>query len=365
MIPFLDLKTINAPYMEEMSRVANRVIESGWYIMGKEVGAFESQFAEYCGVKHAIGVASGLDALQLIFRAYKEMGVMKEGDEVIVPANTYIASILAVSENGLVPVLVEPDMESYNIDPDLIEAKITPKTRAILAVHLYGQSADMSRINAIAKKHNLKVVEDAAQAHGATHRQKRVGALGDAAGFSFYPGKNLGALGDGGAVTTGDDLLAETIWTLRNYGSEKKYHNLYKGLNSRLDEIQAAMLSVKLPHLDAANARRDDIAQTYFHEVGNPEIVLPKVMPGNGHVWHLFVVRCKEREVLQRYLSEHGIGTMIHYPIPPHKQQAYREFANQSLPLTEKIHEEVLSIPLHERLREEEVERIIDALNSF
>ncbi len=365
MIPFLDLKTINAPYMEEMSRAANRVIESGWYILGKEVGAFESQFAEYCGVKHAIGVASGLDALQLIFRAYKEMGVMKEGDEVIVPANTYIASILAVSENGLVPVLVEPDMESYTIDPDLIEAKITSKTRAILAVHLYGQSADMSRINMVAKRYNLKVVEDAAQAHGATHRKNRVGALGDAAGFSFYPGKNLGALGDGGAVTTGDDLLAETILTLRNYGSEKKYHNLYKGLNSRLDEIQAAMLSVKLPRLDAANARRDDIAQTYLHEVGNPEIVLPRVMPGNRHVWHLFVVRCKEREVLQRYLSEHGIGTMIHYPIPPHKQQAYREFANLSLPLTEKIHEEVLSIPLHERLTEEEVERIIDALNSF
>lgn len=365
MITFLDLKSINAPYMEEMTRAASRVIESGWYILGKEVGAFELQFSEYCGVKHAIGVASGLDALKLIFRAYIEMGVMKKGDEVIVPANTYIASILAASENGLVPVFVEPDMESYNIDPELIEAKITPKTRAILAVHLYGQSADMSRINVIARQYNLKVVEDAAQAHGATHRNKRVGSLADAAGFSFYPGKNLGALGDGGAVTTGDDLLAETVWTLRNYGSEKKYHNLYKGFNSRLDEMQAAMLSVKLPHLDAANARRNDIAQLYLDEIENPEIVLPRIMPGNRHVWHLFTVRCKNRDVLQRYLSGQGISTMIHYPIPPHKQRAYREFANLSLPLTEKIHKEILSIPLHERLKEEEIGWIIDALNSF
>ncbi|RUM63669.1 MAG: aminotransferase [Sulfurospirillum sp.] len=365
MIAFLDLASINAPYMEEMKEAANRVIESGWYILGKEVGAFESQFAEYCGVKHAIGVASGLDALHLIFRGYKEMGVMKEGDEVIVPANTYIASILAVSENGLVPVFTEPSLESYNIDPDQIELKITPKTKAILAVHLYGQSADMRRINAIAAKHGLKVIEDGAQAHGAMHHGKRVGALGDAAGFSFYPGKNLGALGDGGAVTTDDDLLSETICTLRNYGSEKKYHNLYKGVNSRLDELQAAVLSVKLPYLDAANARRHEIARRYLDEVDNPRIILPEVMPDNRHVWHLFVVRCREREVLQRYLAEQEIGTMIHYPIPPHKQRAYREYAKLSLPLTEQIHEEVLSIPLHERLTQEEVTRIVAALNSF
>ncbi len=365
MIPFLDLGQINAPYNEVLTEVARRVIESGWYILGKEVEAFEKAFAAYCGTEEAVGVASGLDALSLIFLAYKEMGVLKEGDAVIVPANTYIASILAISENGLVPVLVDPQLESYNLDPLKVEAHISPKTRAILAVHLYGQSADMAPLRKIAQKYDLKLIEDGAQAHGARYGGKRVGGLGDAAGFSFYPGKNLGALGDGGAVTTDDRDLAEVIRTLRNYGSAKKYENRYKGRNSRLDEIQAAMLSVKLPFLDANNVRRGEIAARYLDEVQNEKLVLPQVMEGNSHVWHLFVVRSKAREALQRHLYERKIGTMIHYPIPPHQQEAYREWHGRAFPITEQIHREVLSIPLHEALQESEVETIIAALNDF
>jgi dTDP-4-amino-4,6-dideoxygalactose transaminase len=365
MILFLDLKSINAPYMEAMRNASKRVIESGWYILGKEVENFEKAFADYCETEYAIGVASGLDALSLIFRAYKEMGVLEEGDEVIVPANTYIASILAVSENGLKPVFAEPDIETYNIDPAEIEAKITEKTKAILAVHLYGQSADMQRIYELAKKYNLKVIEDGAQAHGARHHGKRVGTLGDAAGFSFYPGKNLGALGDGGAVTTNDAALAESVRVLRNYGSAKKYYNLYKGVNSRLDEIQAAFLSLKLPYLDQNNAKRTEIAAKYLEKINNPKLILPVQKSENDHVWHLFVIRSREREKLQNYLHNKGIATMIHYPVPPHKQEAYREYAGLALPLTEQIHREVLSIPLHEMLKEEEVEKIITALNGF
>ena len=365
MIPFLDLKTINAPYMKAFSQAATRVIESGWYILGKEVNAFEDAFAEYCESRYAVGVASGLDALVLIFRAYKEMGVLKEGDEVIVPANTYIASILAVSENGLTPVFVEPDLDTYNLDPQKIEEVITPRTKAILAVHLYGQSANMREIGKIAKKYDLKVVEDGAQAHGARHFGKRVGSLGDAAGFSFYPGKNLGALGDGGAVTTDDLALAETVRILRNYGSGRKYENRYKGLNSRLDEIQAAFLSVKLPYLDANNAKRAEIAKEYLRRIDNEKLVLPVVEEGNEHVWHLFVVRTKERDALQKHLEQRGIATMIHYPIPPHKQDAYREYGGLHLFLTEQIHHEILSIPLHEMLGKKEVEEIISALQDF
>ncbi len=365
MIPFLDLKRINARYAPGLEAAAKRVIESGWYIRGEAVERFEREFAAYCGSKYAVGVASGLDALTLIFRAYKALGVLKEGDEVIVPANTYIASILAVSANGLRPVLVEPDPQTYNLDPNRVEEKISPKTRAILAVHLYGQCADMGALHEVAKRYGLKLIEDAAQAHGAKHFGVKAGTLGDAAGFSFYPGKNLGALGDGGAVTTDDTELAETVRILGNYGSAKKYENRYKGYNSRLDEIQAAFLSVKLAALDEVVARRNAIATYYLEKINNDKLVLPVVGEGNEHVWHLFVVRTKEREALQRFLSDRGIGTMIHYPIPPHKQEAYREWADISLPLTEQIHREVLSIPLYEVLEAEEIETIVTALNGF
>ncbi len=365
MISFLDLKAINAQYQKELVEASKRVIESGWYILGTEVETFENSFASYCDSKHAIGVASGLDALILIFRAYKELGILAENDEVIVPANTYIASILAISENNLTPILVEPDLNSYNIDPKKIEEKITAKTKAILAVHLYGQSANMTAINQIAKKYNLKVIEDAAQAHGATHFGKKVGSLGDACGFSFYPGKNLGALGDGGAITTDDKNLATTIMALRNYGSHKKYENRYRGLNSRLDEMQAAILSVKLKYLDESNKKRGHVAKTYLKEIKNPKITLPKIMPNNQHVWHLFVVRTKEREALQKHLFKNGIQSMIHYPIPPHKQVAYKMFESLNLPITESIHDEVLSLPMHECLSDKDVATIIEVINDF
>ncbi|HIP59726.1 MAG TPA: DegT/DnrJ/EryC1/StrS family aminotransferase [Campylobacterales bacterium] len=365
MIKFLDLKAINDQYQEELIEASKRVIESGWYILGTEVETFEKSFASYCDSKYAIGVASGLDALILIFRAYKEMGILADGDEVIVPANTYIASILAISENNLAPIIVEPDINSYNIDPKKIEEKITAKTKAILAVYLYGQSANMTAINQIAKKYNLKVIEDAAQAHGATHFSKKVGSLGDACGFSFYPGKNLGALGDGGAITTDDENLATTIRALRNYGSHKKYENQYRGLNSRLDEMQAAMLSVKLKYLDISNAKRAQVAKAYLTGIKNHKIILPQIMPNNQHVWHLFVIKTSEREKLQTYLSKNGIQSMIHYPIPPHKQEAYKEFKSLHLPITESIHDEVLSLPMHECLSDKDLTTIIKVINDF
>ncbi len=365
MIPFLDLAEINRPYRDALREAAERVIASGWYILGEEAARFEKAFADYCGTAHAVGVSSGLSALELIFRAYREMGMMEEGDEVIVPANTYIASILAVSANRLVPVPVEPDEETMNIDPDRIAAAITSKTRAILAVHLYGRSADMPAIREIARRHRLRVVEDGAQAHGAACGGVRVGALGDACGFSFYPGKNLGALGDGGAVTTDDDDLAETVRVLRNYGSERKYYNRYKGENARLDEIQAAFLSCKLPMLDACNARRREIADYYLSHIDNPAVRLPAEAPQGASVWHLFVVRSGDRERLQAYLAEEGIATMIHYPVPPHRQEAYREWSGMVLPVTERIHREVLSIPLHERLRDEDAAYIAERLNRY
>jgi len=363
MIPFLDLKKINAQYREELIEACTKVIDSGWYIQGSEHKEFEKEFAQYCGSKYAIGVANGLDALVLILRAYKEMGIMNDGDEVIVPSNTYIASILAISENNLVPVLVEPDINTYNINPSLIEEKITNKTKAIMPVHLYGQTCQMDAINKIATKYNLKVIEDSAQSHGAYFKDKRCGNLGDAGGFSFYPGKNLGALGDGGAVTTNDKELATAIRALGNYGSAKKYENIYKGTNSRLDEIQAAMLRVKLKHLDEEIEKRKEIASYYLENIKNDNVILPII--ATDSVWHLFVIRTRKRQELQKYLLDNGIQTLIHYPLPPHKQRAYSEWNDESFPISEQIHSEVLSLPISGVQRIEDTKKIINILNSF
>lgn len=368
MIPFLDLKAINAQYREELIDASTRVINSGWYIQGAEVKAFEQAFAGYCGTKHCIGVANGLDALILILSAYKELGKLKEGDEVIVPANTYIASILAVSENRLKPILVEPDERTYNINPTLIEQAITPNTKAIMAVHLYGQLADMHTINDIAKKYDLLVIEDSAQAHGAMIDGRKAGNWGHASGFSFYPGKNLGALGDAGAVTTNDDELAQVIRALGNYGSLKKYENFYQGVNSRLDEMQAAILRVKLKHLDAETQRRQEIAQSYAVGIDNNAITLPilphLLLPFN-HVFHLFVIRTQQREKLQTHLTEQGVETLIHYPIPPHQQQAYISWNTQCYPLTEAIHQQVISLPISPVMSDEQAQQVIAACNTF
>ena len=370
MIPFLDLKAINAQYREALIEAASRVIDSGWYILGNEVEQFEAAFAQYCETEYCLGVANGLDALVLILRAYKELGIMAEGDEVIVPANTYIASILAITENGLKPVLVEPDADTYNLNPALIEQHITGKTRAILTVHLYGQVTGMDEINAIAKKHNLKVIEDCAQAHGALYKGKKVGSLGDAAGYSFYPGKNLGALGDAGAITTSDAELANTIKALRNYGSHEKYKNLYRGVNSRLDEIQAAMLRVKLKYLDGETKRRQSIAFSYTHGITNSMIRLPlentRTMDNiQDHVFHLYVVQCDDRLQLQQHLQKHGIASLIHYPIAPHKQQAYLHWSEISLPVTEAMHDSVLSLPISPVMSDDEVGQVIKACNTY
>lgn len=365
MIPFLDLKGINAQYRQELIDACIDVIDSGWYIQGKNTKAFEEEFAQYCGVRHCIGVANGLDALTLIFRAYKEMGIMKDGDEVIVPANTYIASILSITENNLVPVLVEPSIETYLIDPKKIEEKITSKTKAILPVHLYGQICDMNAINAIAEKYALKVIEDSAQSHGAYYGDKRSGNLGDASGFSFYPGKNLGALGDGGAVTTNDEALANIIKALGNYGSHQKYENLYQGVNSRLDEIQAAMLRVKLHHLDSEILHRRAIAGQYLQNIKNPKLLLPVLNNPENHVWHLFVIRTEDRNRLQNYLLKHSVQTLIHYPIPPHQQNAYKEWNAQHYPITEQIHREVLSLPISGIQNDDVTNTIIRILNDY
>lgn len=371
MIPFLDLKQINAQYRTELIDACTRVIDSGWYIQGNEHKKFEKEFAEYCGTKYAIGVANGLDALILILRAYKEMGIMNDGDEVIVPSNTYIASILAISENNLVPVLVEPNINTYLLDSNKIEEKISSKTKAILPVHLYGQTCEMNSINDIAKKYNLKVIEDSAQSHGAYFKDKRSGNLGDASGFSFYPGKNLGALGDGGAVTTNDDELAQTIRALGNYGSHKKYENLYKGVNSRLDEMQAAMLRVKLRYLDNEVEKRRAVASYYIENITNPNITLPiqnsklNIQNYKNHVWHLFVTRTDKRDALQKYLLDNGIQTLIHYPLAPHKQEAYKEWKNESFPISEQIHDEVLSLPISGIQSLEDTKKIVKVLNEF
>jgi len=365
MIPFLDLKKLNAQYRNELIEACTRVIDSGWYILGKEVEEFEKEFANYCGTKYAIGVGNGLDALTLILRAYKELGIFSDGDEVIVPANTYIATILAITNNNLIPVLVEPDIDTYLIDPDKIEENITSKTKAIMVVHLYGQTCEMDKINDIAKKYNLKVIEDSAQSHGAYYKDKRSGNLADASGFSFYPGKNLGALGDAGAITTNDGQLTEVLKALRNYGSHKKYENIYKGVNSRLDEIQAAILRVKLKYLDEEIERRRKIARFYLKNIKNDNVILPKVREDSNHVWHLFVIRTEKRDKLQKYLLDKGIHTLIHYPIPPHKQIAYKEWNDRSYPITEKISKEVLSLPISGVLTLEEAEKVIEAINEF
>lgn len=370
MIKFLDLKIINQTFEAAFQEKMNQFLKNGWYILGNEVKQFEESFATFCGAKHCIGVGNGLDALVLIFKAYIQLGKLQKGDEVIVPANTYIASVLAILEADLVPVLVEPKLETYNINPEAIEGKITSKTKAVLAVHLYGQLAEMDAINAIATKHNLLVIEDAAQAHGAEWITIRAGNFANAAGFSFYPGKNLGALGDAGAITTNDDALAEVLYQLRNYGSKVKYENEIIGVNSRLDELQASFLNIKLKQLDAENEIRRSIARRYLLEIKNDKIILPiwslqGTKQSQNHVFHLFVIRTSNRTGLQSYLYENGIETMIHYPIPPHKQKAFSNWNNLSFPITEKIHNEVLSIPLNSCLSTAEVDYIISKLNEY
>ena len=366
MIKFLDLKKINEPYESAFQEKLKSVLTSGWYILGSEVAGFETSFAQYCGAKYCIGTGNGLDALVLIFKGYIELGKLQKGDEVIVPANTYIASILAILQADLVPVLVEPKIETYNINPDLIEDKLTSKTKVILAVHLYGQLADMDAINTIAAQYNLIVVEDAAQAHGARSNEtsKEINQQ-SAIAYSFYPGKNLGALGDGGAVVTNDAELANVIQSLRNYGSKTKYYNDYIGINSRLDELQAAFLSVKLPNLDSDNDKRRSIARRYISKIKNDKFVLPFHDNSKNHVFHLFVVRTNHRNELQNYLLENDIQTVIHYPIAPHKQKALSAFNYLSFPIAEKIHDEVLSLPISPVMTFDEVDYIIEIMNKF
>jgi len=379
MIKFLDLQKINAQYSEELKQAASEVIDSGWYLLGERVDQFEKNLAEYIGSKHAIGVANGLDALRLILKAYIEMGIMQEGDEVIVPANTYIASILAITDNRLKPVLVEPDINTYNLDISLIEENITERTKAIMVVHLYGRVCWSEELDRIGKKYNLKIIEDNAQAIGAIYshpnraerktqnvvRDRKTGSLGDAAGFSFYPGKNLGALGDGGAVTTDDDELAKVVRALANYGSGEKYVFDYQGLNSRVDEIQAAFLNIKLKYLDTENQRRREIAQYYLDNIINPDIILPNSDFSLSHVWHLFVIRTKHRDKFQKYLTENDIQTLIHYPTPPHKQNAYKNWSNLEFPITEEIHSEVLSLPISPILSDKELKKVVVFINKF
>ena len=366
MIHFLNLKKLNQPFEVAFQKKMKQFLEGGWYILGNEVKQFETDFANYCGTKHCIGVGNGLDALVLIFKAYIHLGKLQKGDEIIVPANTYIASILSVLQSDLVPVLVEPLLETYNINPDEIEAKITSKTKAILPVHLYGQLAEMNAINAIAQKYNLLVVEDAAQAHGSQFLEnKKAGNLSHAAAFSFYPGKNLGALGDAGAITTNDDALAAVLFSMRNYGSKVKYENEIIGVNSRLDELQAAFLNIKLKQLDSENEFRRSMARRYLSEIKNDKIIMPTWDLSQNHVFHLFVIRTSNRMYLQNYLKENGIEIMIHYPIPPHKQKALSNWNHLSFSITEKIHNEVLSIPLNSGLKASEIQHIITILNQY
>lgn len=391
MIKFLDLQKVTAKYADEIHQAVSQVVDSGWYLQGNAVKQFEHDYAQYIGTKHCVGVGNGLDALTLIYRAYIELGVMQEGDEVIVPANTYIASILAITENGLKPVLVEPNPETLEIDDTKIEAAITERTKSIMIVHLYGRCAYTARIGALCQKYKLKLVEDNAQAHGCRYITtdvasadeqlgKRTGSLGDAAGHSFYPGKNLGALGDAGAVTTNDEALSDAVRALANYGSQKKYVFKYKGRNSRLDEIQAAVLDVKLRHLDEDNAHRMTIARYYEQELGSKLqqptklastanevsfISLPSLLPSEGNVYHIFPILCTHRDALQEYLSSHGIQTLIHYPIPPHLQECYQEWSSQSYPVTERIHREELSLPISPVMTMEEAEEVVKAINAY
>lgn len=360
-IPFLDLYSVNERFRPEINGAVSAVFDSGWYLQGQANKEFCSSFAFFCGTKYALGVANGLDALSLIIKGYG----FGSGDEIIVPSNTFIATILAISQNGCTPVLVEPDINTYNIDPALIEEKISPATKAIMAVHLYGEVAPMDEINAIARNHSIKVIEDAAQAHGAIYKGKRVGALGDAAAFSFYPGKNLGCLGDGGAVVTNDKILHDTVEMIANYGSESKYKHIHKGVNSRLDEIQAAILDIKLRHLDEDNVRRREISKFYRRYINNPKIVIPVVKNEESHVWHIFAVRCEQRDGLRQFLRECGIETLIHYPVPPHKQEAYAEWSHFSFPISEMIHAQELSLPISPVMEMEDVEYVVERLNDF
>lgn len=366
MVKFLDLKGVNDRFRNEISDAMERVIDSGWYLLGKEVGAFEREYAHYIGTNHCVGCANGLDALTLILKGWLEMGLLQPEDEVIVPANTYIASILSISENNLRPVLVEPDPHTLQIDPDNIRKAITPRTKALMIVHLYGRCAWSEEIEKIASENGLLVIEDNAQAHGCVFKGKRTGSLGDAAAHSFYPGKNLGALGDGGAVTTNDPKLAKTVRTLANYGSSKKYVFDYKGRNSRLDELQGAILRIKLPRLDEDNDRRKEIARIYCEGITHPDIITPS-FPENAesNVWHIYPVLTTRREELQEYLSQKGIQTLIHYPIPPHKQDCYKEWNKLSFPITEEIHARELSIPISPVMTLNEIRTVIDAINSF
>lgn len=365
MIPFLSLKDVTAKYADEIHEAVARVVDSGWYLQGAENKSFESEYADYIGTKYCVGCANGLDALIWIFRAYIEMGVMQPGDEVIVPANTYIASILAITENGLKPVLVEPSIGTYQIDDALIEQAITPKTKAVMIVHLYGRCAYTEKIGELCRKHGLKLVEDNAQAHGCRFGERKTGSIGDAAGHSFYPGKNLGALGDGGAVTTSDEELAEKVRTLANYGSSRKYVFDYCGRNSRLDEIQAAVLRVKLKHLDADNLCRRQIAKYYVEHIINPLIVLPNVSDWDAHVFHIFPVLCEHRDALQQYLKDNGVQTIIHYPIPPHRQRCYENWKKMSLPVTERIHQQELSLPMSPVMTLDDARYVVDLVNAW
>lgn len=365
MIKFLDLQKITQKYSDEIHEAVSRVINSGWYLQGKESEKFEMNYAQYIGTKYTIGCANGLDALIWILRAYIEMGVMQLGDEVIVPANTYIASILAITENGLKPVLIEPSIETYQIDDTKIEAAITERTKAVLIVHLYGQCAYTEKIGELCRRYNLKLVEDNAQAHGCKFQGRKTGSLGDAAGHSFYPGKNLGAFGDTGAVTTNDEELAKTVRAIANYGSQKKYVFKYCGRNSRLDEIQAAVLDVKLKHLDEDVAIRKEVARYYIEHMTNPNIITPMVTDWDAHVFHIFTVRTQRRDSLQQYLAENGVQTIIHYPIPPHKQECYKEWNNLSFPITEQIHNEELSLPMSPVLTEEDIIGVVDLVNQW
>jgi dTDP-4-amino-4,6-dideoxygalactose transaminase len=371
MIPFLNLKTINEQYADKLKEVASRVIDSGWYLMGEELSAFEDRLAEYCNVKYAIGTANGLDSLRLILKAWKEMGLINDGDEVIVPANTYIASVLAITDNNLKPVFCEPDINTFNLDISKIEDLITSRTKAIMIVHLYGRVCWSEKIESIAKKYNLKIIEDNAQAIGAEWYGRKTGSLGDAAGFSFYPGKNLGALGDAGAITTNCEQTAKLVRALGNYGSSVKYQNDYQGLNSRLDEIQAAFLSVKLGYIDEENQIRREVASMYFEQINQQDIILPpvvdkvKIKSDKSHVWHLFPIMHPKRDILQKYLYENNIQTIIHYPIPPNKQRAYKNFNKYDFPITNIIHKQELSLPISQVICTSDVSMIIKTLNEF
>ena len=365
MIKFFDLQAITAQHGEEIKAAMNRVIDSGWFLQGNENRRFEEDYARYIGTRHCIAVANGLDALYLLIRGYKEMGIMQDGDEIIVPANTYIATIIAITRNQLVPVLVEPTFEHLEIDIDKIEEAITPRTKGVMTVHLYGRIAYNDTLGAICKKHNLKLMEDCAQSHGCAWKGVKTGALGDAAAYSFYPGKNLGAMGDAGAVTTDDEELAEVIRALANYGSQKKYVFKYVGVNSRMSEIDAAVLAVKLKYLDEDNRKRQQLADFYYANICNSIITLPKRIADENNVYHQFPVFCERRDALQEYLQENGIQTLIHYPIPPHKQACYKEWNGRSYPVTEKIHNQELSIPMNQVVSKEEAEEVVKVLNSF